>query len=321
MNFNTLLEQPAIAQWRAHLSAAITKRIDPKKHGDLPAWLDTLNGLPSIKKGITDLNLDRITITSSEALDAETTKKLHDGLYALKPWRKGPYQIFGVHIDSEWRSDWKWQRLEEHISDLQGRKVLDVGCGNGYHCWRILGAGATSVLGIDPSMRFLVQHLAIQKYLQSDQFNFLPIGIEDMPTDMPYFDSVFSMGVLYHRRNPVNHLLELSNLLRPGGELILETLVVESATDGILRPSERYAMMRNVWSIMTIEMLAQQLSQAGFVNIRCINRNQTTLEEQRRTDWMQFHSLEEFLDPLDQNKTIEGYPAPERAIFIAEKPE
>ena len=184
----------------------------------------------------------------------------------------------------------------------------------------MLGAGAASVLGIDPSMRFLVQYLAIQKYLQSDQFHFLPIGIEDMPPNMSYFDSVFSMGVLYHRRDPVEHLIELRKLLRPGGELILETLVVESAEGGILRPTERYAMMRNVWSIMTVEKLTSQLEDAGYEHIRCIERNQTSLQEQRRTDWMQFHSLKEFLDPRDRNKTVEAYPAPERATFIAEKP-
>ena len=309
-----------MAAWRAQFETAIAERTDRKRHGDLAAWLNILDGLPNIKAGDIDLNSDRITVTSANKLDEETEQSLHDGLYALKPWRKGPYQIFSEHIDTEWRSDWKWQRLEKHISDLHGRKVLDVGCGNGYHCWRMLGARASSVLGIDPSMRFLVQCLAIQKYLPSDHFHFLPIGIEDMPRDMPYFDSVFSMGVLYHRRNPVEHLIELRNLLRPGGELILETLIVESAAGGILRPTERYAMMRNVWSIMTVETLAQQLEQAGFEKVRCIDRNQTSLEEQRRTDWMQFHSLKEFLDPSDQSKTIEGYPAPERAIFIAEKP-
>jgi len=168
-------------------------------------------------------------------------------------------------------------------------------------------------------MRFLVQHQAIQKYANDKRFDFLPIGIEDMPNDLPYFDSIFSMGVLYHRRNPINHLYELKQLLEPGGELILETLIIDEIDGGILTPESRYAQMRNVWSIMTVEKITQLLTEAGFKNIRCSDQNTTSLEEQRQTPWMQFHSLKQFLDPEDINKTIEGYPAPKRGLFIAQK--
>ena len=168
-------------------------------------------------------------------------------------------------------------------------------------------------------MRFLIQHMAIQKYAQNSNFDLLPIGIEDMPTSMPVFDSVFSMGVLYHRRNPINHILELKSLLSSGGELILETLIVDDIDGGVLTPNDRYAQMRNVWSIMTVKKTIQLMEQAGLKNIRCVDQNVTSLDEQRRTDWMQFHSLKEFLDPNDISKTIEGYPAPKRGLFIASK--
>jgi tRNA (mo5U34)-methyltransferase len=46
----------------------------------------------------------------------------------------------------------------------------------------------------------------------------------------------------------------------------------------------------------------------------------TSIEEQRSTDWMTFESLEDFLDPNDHSKTIEGHPAPTRAVFLAEAP-
>jgi tRNA (mo5U34)-methyltransferase len=184
----------------------------------------------------------------------------------------------------------------------------------------MLGAGADYVLGIDPSMRFFIQYLATQKYINEPNFDFLPIGIEDMPAHFTHFDSVFSMGVLYHRRDPINHLLELKQLLSSGGQLILETLIVDEAPGGVLRPTARYAKMRNVWSIMTTAKVEALLSEAGFVKVRCVDQNVTSLQEQRSTDWMQFHSLEQFLDPHDTALTIEGYPAPKRGIFIAEKP-
>jgi tRNA (mo5U34)-methyltransferase len=143
---------------------------------------------------------------------------------------------------------------------------------------------------------------------------------EDLPQKLSCFDTVFSMGVLYHRRAPFDHLEELKNALRPGGELVLETLVVEGDANTVLLPRDRYAQMRNVWFIPSALALENWLQRLGFVNIRTVNINQTSVEEQRSTAWMNFQSLADFLDPNDSSKTIEGYPAPRRAVVIAEKP-
>jgi len=319
MKFDTFLNRVEIRDRRHHFEEAIKRRTEPKRHGDLKDWLNILAKLPAAKPSIIDLDSDRITIGHKDDLNLVQQKLLKTCLMGLAPWRKGPFELFGTHIDSEWRSDWKWQRLEPHISDLSNKTVLDVGCGNGYHCWRMLGAGARYIMGVDPSMRFLIQHSAINFYANEDSFDFVPIGLEDMPSDMPIFDTVFSMGVLYHRRNPINHLLELKNLMQQGGELVLETLIVDDIDGGILRPKERYAQMRNVWSIMTIEKILSLLKQSGFKQERCVDQNITSLKEQRATSWMNFHSLENFLDPADHGLTIEGYPAPKRGIFIAKK--
>ena len=45
----------------------------------------------------------------------------------------------------------------------------------------------------------------------------------------------------------------------------------------------------------------------------------TSTDEQRATKWMTNHSLIDFLDPNNKSLTIEGYPAPKRAVFIATK--
>lgn len=318
IDFSAFLNRPEFKNWQQHFQTALETRVDPKRHGDLIKWLEIIGRLPDVKASQLDLTQDTIQIGNTGDLSQAQTRQLHDALFELKPWRKGPYQLFDTFIDTEWRSDWKWQRVSPHISSLVGRKVLDVGCGTGYHGWRMLGDDADYVLGIDPSMRFLVQFMAIQKYAQDSRFDFLPVGIEDMPTDMNEFDSIFSMGVLYHRRDPINHLIELKNLLNDGGELILETLIVDNIDGGVLTPKDRYAQMRNVWSIMTVEKILDLLQQAGFKNPRCVDQNVTSLDEQRRTDWMQFHSLKEFLDTNDISKTIEGYPAPKRGLFIAD---
>jgi tRNA (mo5U34)-methyltransferase len=241
----------------------------------------------------------------------------------LHPWRKGPYELFGVTIDTEWRSDWKWDRLAAHIEPLDDRLVLDVGCGNGYHCWRMALAGARHVIGIDPTAVFVAQFLAVQQLVHviapslAGSVDMLPVGVEAMPPAQRRFDTVFSMGVLYHRRSPIDHLLELHDALRPGGQLVLETLVIEGAGGEVLVPPGRYAKMRNVWFLPTTELLQTWLARCGFRDIRTIDATPTTTAEQRSTEWMRFESLVDYLSAENPGKTIEGHPAPRRAILIA----
>ena len=262
------------------------------------------------------LDRDRVTIGAPGGVD---TDALDAALRGLMPWRKGPFEFFGTHIDTEWRSDWKWQRVAPHLSDLRGRRVLDVGCGSGYHGWRMAGAGAAQVLGIDPTVLFLMQYLAVKRFTPTTPFWFAPLRMEELPAGLAAFDTVFSMGVLYHRRSPLDHLLELRDALRPGGELVLETLVVEGDERAVLMPEGRYAAMRNVFFLPSTAHLAVWLRRCGFDRVRCVDECVTTVEEQRGTDWMRFQSLPDFLDPDDPGRSREGYPAPRRAVMIARR--
>ncbi len=194
-------------------------------------------------------------------------------------------------------------------------------CGNGYHCWRMAGAGADLVIGIDPTQLFLAQFLAVRHFLgKSYPIHLLPLGIEQLPANLQAFDTVFSMGILYHRRSPIDHLYELKGCLHQGGELVLETLVIEGEEGEVLVPNGRYAKMRNVWFIPTPATLCGWLRRCGFRNVRLVDVTATTVEEQRRTEWMQFESLSDYLDPANPQLTIEGHPAPQRAIILAESP-
>lgn len=314
------IKRTRFKQWVADFDAAIHQALHPNRHGDLDKWLAGLQALPDIPIESINLNADRITAGSINSCDDATRNQLKAALMQLHPWRKGPFEIAGLHIDTEWRSDWKWQRLASHISDLKNRKILDVGCGSGYHLWRMVGAGAGMAIGIDPSQLFLCQFHAIQRYVGQHPAYLLPIGIEQMPKQMKAFDTVFSMGVLYHRKSPMDHLLELRDLLCPKGELVLETIVVNGPLGYSLVPKGRYGRMGNVWFLPTPETLKHWLDKCGFKNIRIAHIGPTTLDEQRATEWMTFQSLKDFLDPNDPSKTIEGYPAPVRAVFIAEAP-
>lgn len=297
------------------LQAAVGQHYRPSLRGDEPQWQQALEALPALVADTVRLDSDCPQIAGH--CDTAQRDALQQALMQLHPWRKGPFSLFGVHINAEWRSDWKWRRLQQHISPLAGRTVLDVGCGNGYYLLRMLGEGARYALGIDPTLRFIYQFEAIRHYLPELAADILPLKSEQLPASMHAFDTVFSMGVLYHRRDHLEHLAELREALAPGGELVLETLVLPEGEKAALIPEDRYAQMRNVWAIPPVPMLEHWLSEAGFKNVRTVDVTTTRTDEQRATDWMTFQSLGDFLDPADHARTVEGYPAPVRAIVIA----
>ena len=286
------------------------QRLKNNTHGDLPRWLDAIDELPE-GDGYTELDRDAPLL----GRPVETPGLLREWLLKLHPWRKGPLLLGGVEIDTEWHSDWKWNRLKAQL-DLKGHQVLDIGCGNGYFGLRMLGAGAKLVVGIDPTMIFVMQWLAMHKLSPALNNFVLPMGIEDLPANTCDFDSVLSMGVLYHRRKPVEHLEQLKQLSRPGGQIVLETLILEGGGKKTLTPDGRYARMRNVHAIPTLDMLRDWLEQAGLPDIKVLDVSRTTTEEQRSTDWMTFESLQECLDPDNKALTIEGHPAPGRVAML-----
>ncbi|WP_373388770.1 tRNA 5-methoxyuridine(34)/uridine 5-oxyacetic acid(34) synthase CmoB [Pseudomonas alcaligenes] len=304
-----------LQDWAAGLPGQLDAKL-AVGHGDLERWYAAVEALPALVAERSEL---RETLRLDGTCDEATRAALQTALQGLIPWRKGPFELFGVHVDTEWRSDWKWSRVAPHL-DLASKRILDVGCGNGYYMWRMLGAGADAVVGVDPNWLFLNQFLAVKNYLPDSPAWHLPLALEELPARLEGFDTVFSMGVLYHRRSPIDHLLDLKDKLLRGGELVLETLVVEGDAQQVLVPEDRYAMMRNVWFLPSVPALELWLRRAGFVDVRCVDVSTTSVEEQRATDWMRFQSLPEFLDPADHSRTVEGLPAPTRAVLLARKP-
>jgi tRNA (mo5U34)-methyltransferase len=283
-------------------------------NGNIPKWTIALNELKVIPKGEIELNEPYISINQNKvdsAILLEAFKK-------LLPWRKGPFMFNNLKIESEWQGGLKWKRLQNHITPLENRRVLDVGAGNGYFTLRMAMEGAKKALGIEPFLLFNYQYAAI-KSLVDNEINalLLPIRLEEMPKSA-IFDSVFSMGVLYHQRNHMKHLLQLKDMMAPGAELILETLVVGGPKGYSITPEGRYAQMRNVHCLPSVDTLKSWLVDAKFKNIKVVDINKTSSEEQRRTEWVGDNaaSLEDFLDPSDSSLTKEGHPAPTRVIII-----
>ena len=309
----------------AQTLASAQETLAPKHDSRMSDWSALIEALPPLRDPSATLSARALYRGLIDAEWAERDPSEVEALLkVLKPWRKGPIQLGPTYIDTEWRSDWKWDRVAPHVA-LEGRRVLDVGGGNGYYGWRMLESGAESALIIDPTRQFFYQHLTLKRALRAllDELNaraplHLPLTLEGFTLPQPHFDVVFSMGVLYHRREPQEHLSQLMAHLQPAGQLVLETLVHEG--EGLLElGGGRYANMRNIWALPSASLLCTWLEEAGFVDPRCVDLTWTSVEEQRRTDWMSFYSLAEALDPHEPRLTIEGHPAPLRATVVCRR--
>jgi len=283
-------------------------------NGNIPKWSQAIDTIDVLPKGKVALKQPYISI-HQDGIDSEL---LMEALRKLIPWRKGPFMFNELSLESEWNGDMKWQRITKYIKPLKNKRVLDVGAGNGYFTLRMAMEGSKRALGIEPFLLFNYQFRAIKSMIESPlNAILLPVKLEDMPKK-PIFDTVFSMGVLYHQRDHMAHLSQLHEMMAPDAELVIETLVVEDPEDYILVPNCRYAQMRNVYSIPSIKTLKSWLNDANFNNIRVVDVSKTTISEQRKTPWIGENgaSLEDFLNPLDDSLTIEGYPAPTRVIIV-----
>lgn len=293
---------------------AYIREIDGKGRRYLGIIERLFTATPSLFNG----NADAVTIGRPEDLNDGQREQLIELLHQLDPWRKGPFKLFGIDIDSEWVSSLKWNRVRRVIQPLTDRRVLDIGCSNGYYLYRMTSHRPQLLLGVEPYLTFYFQHLLLQHFAAVPKLHCLPVTFEELPAIEDYFDTVFSMGVLYHRRAPLDTLADMRRTLRSGGELVLETLIISGDGDICLCPKKRYAKMNNVFFLPSVSCLTNWLQRSGFSNVRCIDVTATTSAEQRKTQWIQTESLQDFLDPTNPGLTVEGYPAPLRAIFLAE---
>lgn len=264
-----------------------------------------------------DFTGDAVKIGGSDEISPEDQERLRSGLMELWPWRKGPFEIFGIHVDTEWQSNLKWDRIKKFISPLNRRHILDIGSSNGYYMFRMLEHNPEFLLGIEPYSVFYYQFKILSSIANQDKIYTLPIRFEEMYIPGKKFNTVFCMGILYHRISPVEFLKNIRLIMAADGELVLETMILEGGKHICLYPPERYAKMQNVYFIPTIPVLESWLKKAGFREIICIDITKTTNQEQRETEWVKTESLKDFLDPHDSGKTIEGYQAPVRAVIIA----
>ena len=260
---------------------------------------------------------DAIEVELEPAYQAEQGGKIEAIAKMMLPWRKGPFKIGELFIDSEWQSFIKYKIIEPHF-DLKDKIVGDIGCNNGYYMFKMLKQQPKKLVGFDPSALFYMQFEFINRFVKSD-IKYELLGIEHAQYYEHKFDTLFCLGVLYHRSDPIGSLKSLYKALNRGGELILDTFMIDGEEDICLTPKERYSKIPNIYFIPTINALKNWCFRAGFKDVEVLAVKKTDLNEQRKTEWIESQSLNDFLDPNNPNLTVEGYPAPKRVYIKALK--
>ena len=259
---------------------------------------------------------DKVTVSIANLSDKDAIQ-IKETALLMKPWRKGPFGINDLFIDSEWQSQIKYNLLEPYF-DLKDKIVGDIGCNNGYYLFRMLSQQPKKLIGFDPSAIYYSQFQFMNHFIQSDIVYEL-LGVEHVEFYEHKFDTLFCLGVLYHRSDPVAMLKSLYKGLNKGGELILDTFMIDGKDEICLTPKERYSKIPNIYFVPTVPALINWCHRAGFSEVEVLETKVTESNEQRKTEWIETQSLEDFLDPNDKTKTVEGYPAPKRVYIKALK--
>jgi len=274
-------------------------------------YQDAIKNLPKLE----DVEVrfgDSVEVQIANLSDAQS-QQVEETARLMKPWRKGPFQINNLFIDSEWQSQIKYNLLEPHF-DLTDNVVGDIGCNNGYYLFRMLTQKPKKLIGFDPSAIYYSQFQFINHFIKSD-IKYELLGVEHVEFYEHKFDTLFCLGVLYHRSDPVTMLKSLYKGLNKGGELILDTFMIDGEEEMCLTPKDRYSKIPNIYFVPTVPALINWCLRAGFESVEVLETMITEPNEQRKTEWIDTQSLEDFLDPEDSTKTIEGYPAPKR-VYI-----
>jgi tRNA (mo5U34)-methyltransferase len=266
-----------------------------------------------------DCRQDAVRIGTEDEVSETDRQTIRSNLRTFMPWRKGPFSIFGIEVNSEWQSQRKWQRLLPKLPDLKDKVVADIGCSNGYYMFRMAPYKPKLVIGFEPSVQHYYCFKGLNSMARQSNLEINLLGVEHLPLFPECFDVLFLMGVIYHRSSPVDTLRDVFSSLKSGGTLILESQAIPGTSETALFPEKTYAKVPGTYFVPTGSCVKNWLLRAGFSDVELFCQHPMSSVEQRRTDWMQFESYSDFLDPQEPAKTVEGYPAPDRVFLIGRK--
>jgi tRNA (mo5U34)-methyltransferase len=277
------------------------------------------NTLTKYKAKFTDFSTDTITIGKKSEVSKNQLEEIKQALQMFMPWRKGPFNIFGIDIDAEWKSNNKWNRIKPFLPCLKNKVIADIGCNNGYYMFKMAHYNPKLVLGFDPTIHYYYTFKSLNAMANCENLQFELLGVEHLHLFPNTFDVIFLMGILYHHPSPIDLLKKVLIALKKGGTLVLETQGIPGDEPVALFPEKRYAKVPGTYFVPTKSCLLNFVKRSGFKNSNLFYSHKMSSDEQRQTKWMTFQSYKDFVDKDDENKTVEGYPAPIRIYLTAEK--
>lgn len=273
-----------------------------------------------LKADYTDFSSDVVTIGRAAELNETDQALVRRTMRDFMPWRKGPFNVFGVEIDSEWQSQRKWNRVLPALPDLTDKIVADIGCNNGYYMFRMAPHRPKYVVGFEPFLQHYYCFKTLNYLAGLENLCIELMGVEEISLFPASFDVIFLMGIIYHRISPVEMLRDIRNAMRPGGTLILESQAIPGENPVALFPESRYAKVPGTYFVPTAACVKNWLTRVGFTEVELFCSHPMSSEEQRKTEWMTFESYSDFIDPQNPALTVEGYPAPLRIYVKAVNP-
>ena len=315
LDFTKTPHQDAILKMRDETN----RRLNQPKKGFL-RFRKPYEAIQHLQAKFTDFSSDAVTIGKADELNEADRQLVYDTMRAFMPWRKGPFNIFGTEIDSEWRSQRKWNRVAPELPDLSGKVIADIGCNNGYYMFRTIPQKPKAVVGFEPFLQHYYCFNTLNHLAGANNLFMEMMGVEQMNLFPECFDVVLLMGIIYHRISPVEMLRDIKAAMRPGGTLILESQAIPGDDPVALFPETRYAKVPGTYFVPTAACVKNWLTRVGFEDVEIFCSHPMNSEEQRRTDWMTFESYSDFIDPNNPSLTVEGYPAPLRVFLKATTP-
>jgi len=301
-----------------HIRAEKKRWIGRKKKGFL-RYRGPCESVAHLRALSCDFSSDMVRIGRPEDISPDERQEVLRVMRSFMPWRKGPFNIFGIEIDAEWRSERKWNRLLPELPDLEDKVIADIGCNNGYYMFRAAHYQPRLVLGFEPYVQHYYTFRTLNGFAAQKNLHIDLLGIEHLNLFPECFDVIFQLGIIYHRPSPIDALRNTYSALKSGGVLLLESQAVPGEASVALFPENTYAKAPGTWFVPTGVCLQNWLKRTGFKDIKLFCNHPMSSLEQRQTEWMIYESYEDFIDKENPELTIEKYPAPWRVFLKAKK--